>query len=151
MDVWEDPAELRIRLDVAVEENAALREENRRLRDLLGPAAQAVPCWDEPSPRQQVPSAVEDPAAVPVSPSGLPWADARSTVEAKLALFKALFAGRSDVYARRWAAKSGKTGWSPMRNRSVVARYSSEVQQPQQPAALRTGPHRSPGNLYDLH
>lgn len=35
--------------------------------------------------------------------------------------------------------------------RSVVARYSSEVQQPQQPAALHTGSHRPPGNLYDLH
>ncbi|MDI3418809.1 TOTE conflict system archaeo-eukaryotic primase domain-containing protein [Streptomyces luteolus] len=127
MDVWEDPAELRIRLDVAVEENAALREENRRLRDLqLGPAAQAVPCWDEPSPPQQVPSAVQDPAVVPVPPSGLLWADARSTVEAKLALFKALFAGRSDVYARRWAAKSGKTGWSPAETKRPWERRPGE-------------------------
>lgn len=126
VDVWEDPSELRIRLDVAVEENAALREENRRLRDLLGPAAQAVPCWDEPSPPQQVPSAVQDPAVVPVSLSGLPWADARSTVEAKLALFKALFAGRSDVYARRWAAKSGKTGWSPAETKWPWERRAGE-------------------------
>lgn len=34
-----------------------------------------------------------------MSPSDLPQADARSTVEAKLALFKTLFAGRADVHA----------------------------------------------------
>lgn len=35
----------------------------------------------------------------PVPPSDLPQADARSTVEAKLALFERLFAGRADVRA----------------------------------------------------
>lgn len=34
-----------------------------------------------------------------MSPSDLPRADARSTVEAKLALFERLFAGRADVHA----------------------------------------------------
>ncbi|MGW2042230.1 TOTE conflict system archaeo-eukaryotic primase domain-containing protein [Streptomyces virginiae] len=45
---------------------------------------------------------------------GLPYADASSGTEAKIALFRALFAGREDVYATRWvSAKSGRTGWSP--------------------------------------
>ncbi|MFE4335307.1 DEAD/DEAH box helicase family protein [Streptomyces sp. NPDC056831] len=41
-------------------------------------------------------------------------ADASSSTEAKISLFRALFAGREDVYATRWvSAKSGRTGWSP--------------------------------------
>ena len=38
----------------------------------------------------------------------------RSPPEEKLALFRALFRGREDVYARRWDnARTGKSGWSP--------------------------------------
>jgi hypothetical protein len=44
----------------------------------------------------------------------LPYAHASSTTEAKIALFRTLFAGREDVYATRWvSAKTGRTGWSP--------------------------------------
>ncbi|MFZ3475651.1 TOTE conflict system archaeo-eukaryotic primase domain-containing protein [Streptomyces sp. 4.24] len=44
----------------------------------------------------------------------LSYADASSSTEAKIALFRVLFAGREDVYATRWvSAKSGRTGWSP--------------------------------------
>ncbi|MYT30894.1 MULTISPECIES: DEAD/DEAH box helicase family protein [unclassified Streptomyces] len=55
------------------------------------------------------------PVSVPAAPvGGLPYADASSNAEAKIALFRALFEGREDVYARRWvSAKSGRTGWSP--------------------------------------
>ncbi|MEU3147149.1 hypothetical protein APS67_006365 [Streptomyces sp. AVP053U2] len=127
VEVWEDPAELRIRLDVSMEENAALREENRRLRALLGPVAHVVPSWDDPVPAQKLqPATHPDPDVVPISPSGLPHADARSTVEAKLALFKALFAGRADVHALRWVAKSGKTGWSPAETKRPWERRAGE-------------------------
>lgn len=115
-----DPAELRIRLDAALEENAELREElarlqaeNGRLRAHLGATSPAEPAVLPP---------VADP--MPVAPvlgtNGLPYADASSGSEAKIALFRALFAGREDVYARRWvSAKSGRTGWSPAEDNPV--------------------------------
>ncbi|MFE9801586.1 hypothetical protein ACFYP6_22420 [Streptomyces goshikiensis] len=117
MEDWHDcndPAELRIRLDVALEENAELRAElaglkaeNQRLRTQLG-----MPAADNPRALPLVP----DPPAPAVvgEESGLPYADATSGTEVKTALFRALFAGREDVYATRWvSAKSGRTGWSP--------------------------------------
>ncbi|MCC9711798.1 hypothetical protein E4N62_45265 [Streptomyces sp. MNU76] len=109
-----DPDELRIRLDVALEENAELHEEvgrlsadNARLRSLLSLGVR--------SGASPMPPVAEPVAPVPVSGvGGLPYADASSSAEAKIALFRALFAGREDVYARRWvSAKSGRTGWSP--------------------------------------
>ncbi|MFE2611026.1 Ig-like domain repeat protein [Streptomyces mirabilis] len=109
-DGWDDPAELRIRLDVALEHIAELAEENRRLRERLG-----MPAPDTVAER---PEAVERPAppTLPEMPygSGLPYADAASAPQAKVALFRALFVGRTDVYANRWvSAKNGRTGWSP--------------------------------------
>ncbi|MER6076115.1 DEAD/DEAH box helicase family protein [Streptomyces sp. NPDC001817] len=117
MEDWSDcfdPDELRIRLDVALEENAELHEEiarlradNARLHSLLGRDVQATPA--------AIPS-VPDPVALLPSTGagGLPYADASSSAKAKIALFRALFAGREDVYAKRWvSAKSGRTGWSP--------------------------------------
>ncbi|MEO5876919.1 MAG: DEAD/DEAH box helicase family protein, partial [Streptosporangiaceae bacterium] len=45
---------------------------------------------------------------------GLLYADASSSPVEKVGLFRALFVGRPDVYARRWvSAKNGRTGWSP--------------------------------------
>ncbi len=98
------PAELLREIEV-------LRAENARLRELLGMKADAVgtPSAD-PTPR--VPGGgltlFEDEAA------GLPPVDARSSAGEKIALFRALFAGREDVYATRWEnARTGKSGWSP--------------------------------------
>ncbi|MEV5879408.1 DEAD/DEAH box helicase family protein [Streptomyces sp. NPDC052101] len=117
MEDWHDcndPAELRIRLDVALEENAELRAkiaefqaENERLRTQLGmptvKVTQVLPQLPEPL----APTIVGD-------ESGLPYADATSGTETKIALFQALFASREDVYATRWvSAKTGRTGWSP--------------------------------------
>lgn len=116
MDDWpvcDDPDELRIRLDVALEENAELhaklselQAENTALRTPLG-----MPTSDGPAGLPPVPE-----AAVPLlrSDGSLPYADASSSTEAKIALFRSLFVGREDVYATRWvSAKSGRTGWSP--------------------------------------
>ncbi|WFB11354.1 hypothetical protein LRS74_33245 [Streptomyces sp. LX-29] len=70
-------------------------------------------------PTARVPQAlpsVPEPLAPTVveGEGGLPYADATTGTEAKVALFRALFAGREDVYATRWvSAKSGRTGWSP--------------------------------------
>ncbi|MFJ1936632.1 TOTE conflict system archaeo-eukaryotic primase domain-containing protein [Kitasatospora sp. NPDC088160] len=117
MEDWSDcfdPDELRIRLDMALEENAQLREElagaqaeNTRLRSRLscGAPVRATSLPPVPEPGPVVPA---------TGANGLPYADGSSSAEAKIALFRALFAGREDVYAKRWvSAKSGRTGWSP--------------------------------------
>ncbi|WP_326580835.1 DEAD/DEAH box helicase family protein [Actinacidiphila glaucinigra] len=112
--VCNDPAELRIRLDVALEENAelraklaALRTENLRLRTRLGMPTDDVPQELPPVPELPAPTVVED-------GQGLPHVDATSGTEAKIALFRALFAGREDVYATRWVStRTGRKGWSP--------------------------------------
>lgn len=109
-----DPDELRIRLDAALQENAELREElaqvkaeNVRLRAPLGRVVPTVPA-------ALPPVADPIPAQPAVGTGGLPYADAASGTEAKIALFRALFAGREDVYARRWvSSRTGRTGWSP--------------------------------------
>ncbi|MGP3950916.1 TOTE conflict system archaeo-eukaryotic primase domain-containing protein [Streptomyces sp. 7N604] len=117
MEDWHDcndPAELHIRLDVALEENAELRAklaelqtENQRLRTRLGMPTTATPQALPPVPEPLAPTVVG-------GEGGLQYADATSGTEAKIALFRALFAGREDVYATRWvSAKSGRTGWSP--------------------------------------
>lgn len=99
------PAELRREIE-------RLHAENRRLRSLLGldspePAtAQPVlppPAWEPTLFRD--PLVADDRAQV----------DGHSSPEAKIALFRSLFAGRDDVYAVRWEnARSGKSGWSPV-------------------------------------
>ncbi|WP_406190228.1 DEAD/DEAH box helicase family protein [Streptomyces sp. NBC_01017] len=119
MEDWSDcfdADELRIRLDVALEENAELlqeiarlRADNAQLRSLLGPGGRAAPAAAMPPMTEPV---LDLP--LPVRAEGLPYADASSSAEAKIVLFRALFAGREDVYARRWvSARSGRTGWSP--------------------------------------
>lgn len=107
-----DPAELRIRLDMALEENAWLRDEharleaeNARLRRLAGQGTRVGDLVWPSGPALAPPS---------VGASGLPHADGSSSPEEKIALFRALFTGREDVYARRWvSARTGRTGWSP--------------------------------------
>jgi hypothetical protein len=104
---WDDPAELRVMLDVALGQIAELEAENQRLRARLSSA---------PGPGR-LPASVIDHGIRPGrhdSPSeGLPYADGRSSPEERIALFRALFAGRTDVYARRWVSKNGRVGWSP--------------------------------------
>ena len=47
---------------------------------------------------------------------GLPYVDRGSPEAAKIALYRALFAGREDVYAYRWEnAATGEKGWAPRR------------------------------------
>ncbi|MEU6019761.1 hypothetical protein ABZ826_39225 [Streptomyces sp. NPDC047515] len=82
-----DPAELRIRLEVALDENAelhdalaAMRTENRRLRTRLGMPAVGGPRALPPVPEEPVPT-------ITVEGSGLPYADAASSTESKIALF----------------------------------------------------------------
>lgn len=75
-------------------ELAALRAENTRLIALL--ESHGIE-WRPPS----------NPAAPPAEPS-------RLSTEEKVALFRRLFRGRTDVYPIRWESKTtGKSGYTP--------------------------------------
>ena len=79
--------------------------ENRRLRDLLGlgreDRAAPVSAW-EPT---------LFPAEGPSLASGVTQ---QSSSQQKVALFRALFRGRDDVYALRWEnGRTGRSGWGP--------------------------------------
>lgn len=88
------------RLAAALAELEELRAENARLRGLLGLDGRLA-------------AAPSQPALLPEEPATLA-VDASSPPEAKLALYRSLFAGRDDVYALRWEnARAGKAGWSP--------------------------------------
>lgn len=95
-------------LAALLSEIEALRTENARLRSLFG--------LDRPARQQH--AEPWEPMLFP-APAGRQMAagtavDRHSTPEAKIALFSSLFAGREDVYARRWESTgTGKAGWSP--------------------------------------
>jgi superfamily II DNA or RNA helicase len=91
------------RLRVALEEVAALRAENDRLRTLLG-LDRRDPTTHRTARTPTLFSKTAEEAEV----------DAGSPAEAKMALLRSLFGARSDVFATRWENQStGKSGWSP--------------------------------------
>lgn len=107
---WDDPVELRMRLDAALVEIAELAEENARLRERLRMPVRRGDSEVGSGAAGNDRLVGQDRSHSP----GLPYADASSVPEAKLALFRALFAGRTDVYARRWVGgRTGRAGWSP--------------------------------------
>ncbi|MGE5507963.1 MAG: TOTE conflict system archaeo-eukaryotic primase domain-containing protein [Chitinophagales bacterium] len=77
-------------------ECARLKEENAQLRALLGRPSESS------SPVTRVVLAAESGTVTNDSPA-----------EYKIALFRSLFCGRTDVYAVRWARRDGKSGYSP--------------------------------------
>ena len=86
------------RLRSAEEECERLRKENGRLRAMLGiPELVGGVITLHPG------SAREDSAK----------ANAASTPEEKITLFRGLFRGREDIYAVRWEGRGGKSGYSP--------------------------------------
>lgn len=93
------PDNLQVHLKTVQEESRRLREENARLRAMLG---MDHPVTDEP-----------------VHPAGLvrkppyPLTSRVITPERKISLFRNLFRGREDVFALRWEAKNGKSGYAP--------------------------------------
>lgn len=111
---WHDPDELRVRLDLALEQVAMLEAENERLSLLLrqvgvDPELAAVDV--EKIGVESVRPTGLDIQARSVDEPGVITAD--SPTEVKIALFRRLFHGREDVYARRWVSRAGRTGWSP--------------------------------------
>src|SRR5229473_4832279 len=83
------------------QENIRLREENARLRRLLAvhsiPIPQLAP--ENPPPTK----IVETPPPV----------DKEERARKRIALFRNLFRGREDVYARRWENDDGRSGYVP--------------------------------------
>jgi superfamily II DNA or RNA helicase len=87
---------------------AELESENARLRELLG--------LDQPE--RALPIAAWSPRLIELAPGSAKSrpssVDHASPPSDKVALFRALFSGRDDVYAMRWEnARTGKSGWSP--------------------------------------
>ncbi|MFL6135188.1 MAG: TOTE conflict system archaeo-eukaryotic primase domain-containing protein, partial [Nocardioidaceae bacterium] len=82
------------------DELESLRRENARLRRLL-----------ELTDAQAAPARGTQTAWFDKAPGSV---DARSSSQAKVDFYAALFAARRDVYAIRWEnARYGKSGWSP--------------------------------------
>jgi hypothetical protein len=93
-------------VEALIDEVLALWLENQRLRSLLG--------LDEPG-RHEATKPWEPTLFIDSDRQDLKGeVNANSSAEAKIALYRLLFAGREAVYALRWeSARTGKKGWSP--------------------------------------
>ena len=76
-----------------------LLDENTRLKALLTSHGIA---WEEPTVAESI-NSISEPPAEP----------AQFTTTDKIALFRRLFRGRSDVYPQRWESAKGTSGYSP--------------------------------------
>src|SRR5665213_3709128 len=83
------------------EENQRLREENARLRRVLAAHGIPVPQFT-PEDARQVQS---------ITPAAVENKEERA--RKRIALFRSLFRGREDVYARRWENDGGRHGYMP--------------------------------------
>ncbi len=87
----------------ALAECRRLREENRRLRELLAQHKIEIPGSSSGTSKQVV--SEQQPSSALLSQE--------SSAKEKIALFRRLFRGREDVYAVRWESKDGRSGYSP--------------------------------------
>ena len=85
-----------------------LERENRLLRSLLIEHSLGPPNTSSDSPKHP-----------PPTPLALKPAE-------KIAMFRSLFRGREDVYARRWESPDGRTGYSPNTERDWKAYYAAK-------------------------
>jgi hypothetical protein len=83
------------------QENIRLREENARLRRLLTAHSILIP--------QLAPESHPPTKTVVTAPS----VDKEERARKRIALFRSLFRGREDVYARRWENADGRLGYMP--------------------------------------
>jgi hypothetical protein len=97
------------------EEVAALRARLNALTTLPLSASEPLPLPAEPDVAAKTPPR-QMPLFGPVHGPPLPQVDHESSLQAKVGLYRALFAGRSDVYAYRWEnTAEGTKGWAPKR------------------------------------
>ncbi|MBN8731708.1 MAG: hypothetical protein J0L64_14285 [Acidobacteria bacterium] len=94
------------------------------LREVLQPDStsyhQRIVFQQAPRPaRHRHPDGHAAPATVPLLASHLKTSE-------KIALFRSLFRGREDVYARRWESPDGRTGYSPNTERDWTAYYAAK-------------------------
>ena len=83
------------------QENIRLREENARIRRLL--AVHGIPL---PQPAPEISSSA-------ILANATPPVDKQERARKRIALFRSLFRGREDVYARRWGKEGRGSGYSP--------------------------------------
>src|SRR6266567_2543312 len=83
------------------QENVRLREENARLRRLLAVHSIPIP---QLAPENPPPTKTVEPA---------PPAAKEERARRRIALFRSLFRGREDVYARQWENADGRHGYMP--------------------------------------
>lgn len=83
------------------QENDRLREENARLRRLL--AVHSIP----------IPQLASENPAPATTEETEPPVNREERARRRIALFRSLFRGREDVYARRWENPKGESGYSP--------------------------------------
>lgn len=97
------------------EEVAALRARLNALTTLPLSASEPLPLQAELDVAAKTPPR-QMPLFGPVHGPPLPQVDHESSLQAKVGLYRALFAGRSDVYAYRWEnTAEGTKGWAPKR------------------------------------
>lgn len=97
------PEDLQIQLQKVLEECASLREENERLKKLLGLFPEDLATTSKPTVSEPL---IRYDATCPPVTKGSPTED-------QVTLFRSLFRGREDIYAVRWEAKKGNSGYSP--------------------------------------
>src|ERR1039457_2100795 len=83
------------------QENIRLREENARLRRLLAVHSIPIP---QLAPENRPPTKTVETA---------PPVDKEERARKRIALFRSLFRGREDAYARRWENYDGRSGYVP--------------------------------------
>ena len=126
------------RVTVTKAELLALREENAQLRGLLG--------LDDRTTK--APTQAWTPTLFTAGQATPPRAtvDQSSPPAMKVALFRALFAGRDDVYAQRWDnERTGKGGWGPASSRSSCT--ATWARRPAPPSSTSSPPHPEGGGL----
>ena len=102
MSDQDDADRLALRLSAMEAELAFLRDENARLRHVLGLDAARPARADAWRPTLF--------GSVRNASDWLEYVDHESPAEAKVTLFRELFAGRSDVYAIRWEKRDHGQG-----------------------------------------
>lgn len=91
-----------------LEQNKNLRDENKRLKKQLN-----LDCSIYNAQHKEIPP-IDRSKNIKIDKPTMNTVNNYSSPKEKVNLFMSLFKGRSDVYAKRWQNKKGKSGYSPM-------------------------------------